>query len=247
MSADLDLWNDVAGDWDRDIARPGSFRTHLITSALEELLPNLKGKQVLDAGCGNGFFTNWMQQKGADVHGVDGSQKMIQLAAANFPDLHFEVADLTQPLQNNIKEYDYILANMLLMHMDNIATFLSDARKRLKPDGCLIISVLHPCFNEPTSYLYKTLLMRLTRVPPFSFAVNYYHKETGRHESHMGTTLTHYHRTLEEYSKEFNIAGFAITRMTEPHQLPKEFLKLHPKMEYAERLPRFIFFNCQPI
>jgi 2-polyprenyl-3-methyl-5-hydroxy-6-metoxy-1,4-benzoquinol methylase len=247
MSVDLDSWNKAASGWDRDIARPGSYRTHLITGAMTDLLAEIKGKQVLDAGCGNGFFTNWLSSQGAMVEGVDGSEEMIKLARASYPSLKFEVADLTKPVSEDSGKYDYIVANMLLMHMDNVSTFIAEAYRLLKADGRLIFSILHPCFNEPTSKLYKSLWDKITGAKPSAIAFNYYMGQQGRYESHMNTKLTHYHRTLEKYSQELHHAGFAITQMIEPHHLPKEFLELHPKLEYAERLPRFIFFNCQPL
>jgi 2-polyprenyl-3-methyl-5-hydroxy-6-metoxy-1,4-benzoquinol methylase len=246
MSADLDSWDKAASGWDRDIARPGSYRTHLITQAMEQLLPELLDKRVLDAGCGNGYFTNWLKNKGARAEGVDGSSEMVRIAKSTYPDMDFKVADLTQTMPHASGEYDFIVANMLLMHMDNVGTFLSESYRLLKPEGKLIVSVLHPCFNEPTSQLYKSIFMKLTGKNPGTFAYDYYIGATGRYEAHMKTKLTHYHRTLETYSEKFNEAGFAISSMMEPHKLPKEFLELHPKMEYAERLPRFIFFNLIP-
>jgi 2-polyprenyl-3-methyl-5-hydroxy-6-metoxy-1,4-benzoquinol methylase len=247
MSADLDSWNKAAAGWDRDIARPGSYRTHLITGALTELLTDIKGKQILDAGCGNGFFTNWLANRGAEVEGIDGSEKMVKLARASYPELKFAVADLMSPIGKDSGLYDCVVANMLLMHMSDVSTFTSEAYRLLKADGRLIFSILHPCFNEPTSKLYKSLWDKITGAKPSIKAYNYYAGQHGRYESHMNAKLTHYHRTLEEYSKELHAAGFAITQMIEPHSLPKEFLELHPKLEYAERLPRFIFFDCQPL
>lgn len=247
MSADLDSWNKAAAGWDRDIARPGSYRTHLITGALTELLEDVKDRKILDAGCGNGFFTNWLAGRGAAVEGVDGSEEMIMIARASYPELEFAVADLTKPIGKEPGSYDYILANMLLMHMNNFSTFMTDAYKLLKPEGRLIFSILHPCFNEPTSKLYKSLWDKIIGAKPSALSYDYYQGQQGRYESHMKSKLTHYHRTLEEYSKELSAAGFAITQIIEPHSLPKEFLELHPKLEYAERLPRFIFFNCQPL
>jgi ubiquinone/menaquinone biosynthesis C-methylase UbiE len=246
MNSDLESWNRAAAGWDRDIARPGSYRTHLITDALRQL-PDMKGKSVLDAGCGNGFFTSWLAAQGAKAEGVDGSEEMIRLARASYPSIEFSVADLTEPLPHASGGYDYIVANMLLMHMNKISVFLAEAYRLLKPEGRLIVSVLHPCFNQPTSKLYKSLWHKLTGQKPAALAYDYYQQQRGRFESHLKTNLTHYHRTLEEYSKEFGAAGFAISTMIEPHKLPKEFLELHPKLEYAERLPRFIFFNCQPL
>jgi 2-polyprenyl-3-methyl-5-hydroxy-6-metoxy-1,4-benzoquinol methylase len=247
MNSDLARWDDAAPGWDKTIAQKETFRTILIEDALNRLLPDVNGLDVLDAGCGNGYFSNWLSTKGAKVSGIDGSKKLVEIARLNYPNLQFEIHDLLKPLNIKDSNFDMILGNMLLMHMEDISVFLKEAKRLLRPNGKLIVSVLHPCFNEPTSKLFKTLWQKLTLALPVAIATNYYNQNLGRFESHFKTNLTHYHRTLEEYSQQLNQAGFAITRMIEPHKLPQEFLSKNPKLEYAQRLPRFIFFECQPI
>lgn len=246
INQDLAKWEAAANDWHTQIAQQDTYRTHLITDALTRLIPAAQNRTVLDAGCGNGYFTNWLHERGGAVTGIDGSAQMIVHAKSSYPNLNFTVCDLLQPIPEPDHKFDLILANMLLMHMSDVTVFLSECRRLLKPDGQLIFSVLHPCFNQPTTRLYKSWLDKLLGKAPNGLAHNYYSHQTGRFESHFQTKLTHYHRTLEEYSEELATAGFAIAGMVEPHRLPDSFLKQNPKLEYATRLPRFIFFNCKP-
>jgi len=44
------------------------------------LLPEVKGKRVLDAGCGPGAYAEWLADRGAQVVAVDVSPKMVSLA-----------------------------------------------------------------------------------------------------------------------------------------------------------------------
>jgi 2-polyprenyl-3-methyl-5-hydroxy-6-metoxy-1,4-benzoquinol methylase len=44
------------------------------------LLPEVKGKRVLDAGCGPGVYSEWLIQRGAEAVAIDASAKMVQLA-----------------------------------------------------------------------------------------------------------------------------------------------------------------------
>jgi 2-polyprenyl-3-methyl-5-hydroxy-6-metoxy-1,4-benzoquinol methylase len=245
MDKDLESWNAAAEGWDKKIAIDDSYRTLLILDALNKLLPDVKGLKILDAGCGNGYFSNWLKARGADVLGVDGAKEMIEIAKVKYPGVEFQVADLLKSVSLPQNSFDIVLANMLVMHLKNAETFFEDAKKLLKSDGKLIFSVLHPAFNYPTSKLYKSTFDKITFAKVSSLAYDYYSQESGRYESHLGTNLSHYHRTLEEYSSELEKAGFAISRIVEPHSLPKEFLQKNPKLEYAQRLPRFIFFLCQ--
>jgi 2-polyprenyl-3-methyl-5-hydroxy-6-metoxy-1,4-benzoquinol methylase len=247
MNSDLQSWDKAAAGWDQSIAHEGSYRTLLIEDALNNTGINYSGLNVLDAGSGNGYFSDWLVKKGATVVGLEGSQGMVNIAKQKYPSIVFETHDLLQPTDKPENSYDLILANMLLMHLSNISTFLNDAKKLLKPKGSLIFSILHPCFNYPTAKLHKTIWEKITLKKPNLKVFDYYLDKTGRYESHFQTELTHYHRTLEEYSIQLQIAGFVVNKLIEPHHLPKEFLKQNPKFEYAQRLPRFLFFICQPI
>ena len=245
MNSDLGSWNEAAANWDRNIAQAGSYRTILLEQGITKTLGEVSGKKILDAGCGNGFFTNWLAGKGARVVGIDGSSRMVALAKENFPQLEFQEFDLLKQTALPAQSFDAILANMLLMHLSDVRPFLGEAKRLLKPGGQLVFSILHPAFNEPTSTLRKTLWEKLAFAKPRAEAYSYYQTGKGRYEAHMRTGLTHYHRTLEGYSEYLRGAGFAITSLCEPHDLPEDFLRKNPKLEYATRLPRFIFFNCK--
>lgn len=48
--------------------------------AVQTLLSNLKDKNILDAGCGTGAYTEWLINKGAIVTGIDANEKMLNHA-----------------------------------------------------------------------------------------------------------------------------------------------------------------------
>jgi ubiquinone/menaquinone biosynthesis C-methylase UbiE len=55
--------------------------------ALRALLPDMRGRKVLDLGCGYGWFCRWARQNvAADVLGIDVSAKMLAQAAATTQD-----------------------------------------------------------------------------------------------------------------------------------------------------------------
>ena len=65
--------------------------------ALRALLPDLQGHDVLDLGCGYGWFCRWAsEQDAADVLGLDVSEKMLERAkeTTSAANIRYERADL---------------------------------------------------------------------------------------------------------------------------------------------------------
>jgi 2-polyprenyl-3-methyl-5-hydroxy-6-metoxy-1,4-benzoquinol methylase len=63
------------------------------------LSPDVRGKRVLDAGCGPGAYAEWLLNHGAVVMGLDVSAKMVRLARQSVGTKgHILQADLGKPL-----------------------------------------------------------------------------------------------------------------------------------------------------
>ncbi len=76
MTTDYDP---IAEDYRRAKQQP--WRTHIEAYTLDQLLPDLAGKSVIDIACGEGYYTRRLRGKGAArVLGVDLSAGMIELA-----------------------------------------------------------------------------------------------------------------------------------------------------------------------
>ena len=51
---------------------------------IDELIASVKGKKILDLGCGDGKYGITLLDRGARLyHGIEGSQKMVSLAKKN--------------------------------------------------------------------------------------------------------------------------------------------------------------------
>ncbi|MCH8877784.1 MAG: methyltransferase domain-containing protein [Chloroflexi bacterium] len=61
------------------------------------LLPDVKGKQVLDAGCGPGVYSELLVRRGAEVIAIDVSPAMVELAKAR-------LGERVRVLQVNLEE-----------------------------------------------------------------------------------------------------------------------------------------------
>src|SRR3989337_1780913 len=74
-------WNTTVESW-ADFVREGKdyYRDEMNNPAFFKLIGNVRGKQVLDLACGEGYNTRILAGKGARVVGVDFSKKLIESA-----------------------------------------------------------------------------------------------------------------------------------------------------------------------
>src|SRR5258708_36104334 len=63
--------------------------------SVKDMLPDLKGKSVLDSGCGTGYFCQFAEQTGAEkITGVDFSARMIDKAKQHCKKTHFVTGEI---------------------------------------------------------------------------------------------------------------------------------------------------------
>lgn len=112
---------------------------------------NLKGKNVLEAGCGAGRFTEILLKKGAKVHAIDlssavfANQATAILAGANKKNYKIAQADiLNLPFPNN--SFDIIICLGVLQHTPSTSRSIQALANAVKPGGVLAIDhyAFHP-------------------------------------------------------------------------------------------------------
>lgn len=112
--------------------------------------PYIKGKKVLDLGCGTGYGSFEIIKIGAaKVIGIDISKKAINFAQKNFRHkrLSFRVADATSlPFKNN--SFDTIVSFEVIEHIKNYHLFLNEVFRVLKKGG-------HFIFSTPNSKQFR--------------------------------------------------------------------------------------------
>lgn len=109
-------------------------------------LPYLKkGMRVLDLGCGNGRFYEYIQKREIDYTGIDHSEEFIQIARSRYPLGHFEVGDMTDPaLLEHAEGYDVLFCIAAFHHLPSRKLrekILHQFHRLLKKEGVLIMTV----------------------------------------------------------------------------------------------------------
>jgi len=121
-----------------------------ITDALEqdlilELIGPPDGKAILDVGCGDGILALELSRIGANVVGVDTSERMIAAARKRSKDrgadLRFDVAG-AESLPFETASFDVVIAITVLCFVEDAAGALDEMIRVLKPGGRLIVGEL---------------------------------------------------------------------------------------------------------
>jgi len=127
----------IAEDWDKFSGENGSIhQKNDIDPVVFKMLGDVKGKTLLEIGCGNGYLGRLLSQKGAIVTSTDISSKLIKLAQKKSLSVKQRIVFLTQDAQKmtDLKDhsFDFVLANMCVMDIPNIEAVFSEVKRVLK-------------------------------------------------------------------------------------------------------------------
>lgn len=141
-----------------DSAREWTLSEDRLQQSLDFPLTELRGKRVLDAGCGMGRFTEIVAKYGGTVVGVDLSYA-VDVAAHNlsrWEDVHVVQADLRH-LPFPPESFDLIFSLGVLHHAPDPQGTFQRLLSLLKPGGKISITV-YSAYN--TVYVASTTLWR---------------------------------------------------------------------------------------
>ncbi|MDP1846252.1 MAG: class I SAM-dependent methyltransferase [Solirubrobacteraceae bacterium] len=101
------------------------------------------GERVLDLGCGAGEFSVALAQAGAQPVGVDVAAEALRRAAARAPGLDLRLWDDGAPLPAGDASVDVVWAGEVIEHVADVAPWLSEVRRVLRPRGTLLLTTPH--------------------------------------------------------------------------------------------------------
>jgi SAM-dependent methyltransferase len=119
--------------------------TELRLAAVRDLVEPRPGERVLDLGCAAGAITHFVSTFGCEAVGVDSSPVAIAKARELFPDLRFEVADVTAlPFEND--SFEKAVAADLVEHLDEetFRRMVGEVGRVLRPGGSFTLYTPNP-------------------------------------------------------------------------------------------------------
>jgi len=117
----------------------------------------LKGKKILDVGCGGGILSESMAIRGATVTGIDMGETPLSVARLHSLEIEAELAlDYQQITVEEIAEneagcYDVVTCMEMLEHVPSPESVIASCAKLLKPDGKVFFSTIN---RNPKSFLF---------------------------------------------------------------------------------------------
>ena len=122
------------------------IKNHIInTLKLDNNKEPLKNVKILDIGCGGGLLAEPMSRLGAEVVGIDASDKNINVANLHAKKNGLNIKYICASPENfkNDTKFDVVLNMEIVEHVEDIDTFIKESSKFLKKSGIMFIATLN--------------------------------------------------------------------------------------------------------
>ena len=112
---------------------------------LQEKVRPLKKVKILDIGCGGGLLSEPMSRLGADVMGIDASDKNIEIAKfhAKKDNLNIKYLCASPEQLNTSTKFDVILNMEIVEHVKDVDFFLQSCSKLLRKNGIMFVATIN--------------------------------------------------------------------------------------------------------
>jgi ubiquinone/menaquinone biosynthesis C-methylase UbiE len=241
------FWDENASAWSAALeSGQDILREAFHERAFVRFLGPVRGKRVLDAGCGEGHLTRKLAAAGARVVGVDLSEKMLAVATraeAERPrGVRYLKASYTRLGVLGDDRFDLVCAFMSLMDGPELDKAFRAFRRVLRPGGALVFAVLHPCFAMASLGWWNGAPDGIPRLQ-----VARYFSETPRLSRWrfpgMGEAtfaVPRFPRTLSRYVQSLTDAGFQPDALGEPRPTAAACRRYPELLPWREQAAAFL-------
>lgn len=164
---------------------------------LKKMLPDFKGKRVLDIGCGFGWHCIYAAENGAKtVLGTDISEKMLAVAKekSTFANVTYQKMAM-EDMDFAPDSFDVVISSLAFHYTPDFGDICERIRKCLTTGGDFVFSVEHPIFTAygTQDWSYDENGNRN------HWPVDNYFTEGERNSVFLGEQVVKYHKTLTTY------------------------------------------------
>ncbi|WP_299404551.1 class I SAM-dependent methyltransferase [Acaryochloris sp. IP29b_bin.148] len=208
------FWNRVADDWDQQVGDDGDSNRILNSDpVLWQFAGDVSGATVLDAGCGTGYLSRKLNEKGAHVIGIDFSEEMLRIARSKAARIDFRIDSCSILRTVADKSIDIVISNYVLMDTPDLTETVQAFFRVLKPGGHAVVVFSHPCFPQE----YATTTDSDVAVT-YQWDFSYFQQQKCIEPpwGHFTSEFIWFHRPLSDYWKAFRETGFEVVDFEEP-------------------------------
>lgn len=183
--------------------------------ALEErilavVLPDSRGRHVLDVGCGTGrWLSHFAHGSAASLIGIDGSREMLDVASAkSLLGVHLVQAELPSiPVENSTA--DLVIASFVLSYVADIERCACELARVTRSGGDLFLSDMHPATAAHSGW------------------------KRGFHHSGQTYELAVHHHRIADLIDTLGSHGFILVAIYEPEfgEAERDLLRMRGKEE----------------
>jgi len=240
-------WDRNAEQWHRNYGENDPSRRHLLDPIIMEVLGDVSGKRILDAGCGDGYLSRKLARLGAVLTGVEFSPAMLAYALEehsrdNFPVTYYH-GDITSMPFLTGGSFDVVVTNNVIQDVADYQAVFREFNRVLKAGGIYLHIENHPCYITPVfgwvrdgsgNKLYRKVDRYFERGP----FLTPWGPKSGMEPS------VYWHRTLGDIMNYLISTGFRIMRVIEPE--PTESAReACPSLVDNNRVPDFLVLVCR--
>jgi ubiquinone/menaquinone biosynthesis C-methylase UbiE len=241
MKNNLYQSKEFAQAWDKYLSEEEDvLRTRMMNTLLLKNIGDLKGKSVLDAGCGNGFFIKPLLTLNPEkICAFDISPHFIDISKKRYSSVIFKIGDINKRIPFGDKEFDCVVCYSVLMDLPKIAKAVQELSRVTKESGDIHISVVHPLYNLFISEVEAQTQPVIERLKKYTVDEEILVKTIPGFNNFIA-----YRRPIADYVNEFIKNKLLIERMLEV-PISKEIAKINEKYKERIGIPVFVYFKLK--
>lgn len=144
--------------WDRDSEfKPLHDINPLRLNYIDERA-NIKGKKVVDVGCGGGILSESMALRGAQVKGIDMGETPLSVANLHSletgVEIDYQQISVEELAEQEAGQYDVVTCLEMLEHVPDPASVITACAKLVKPGGDVFFSTIN---RNPKSFVFAII------------------------------------------------------------------------------------------
>lgn len=207
------------------------------------LLGDVKGKRVLDIGCGYGCMSVRIADEGAAyVLGTDVSERMIEKARSENAreNIDYDIVS-AEKISETGKTFDVVVSCLAIHYVEDLNKLFKDVYDILTDGGEFVFSMEHPIYTANMTgqnWIYDDD----GRIA--AFVIDHYGSEGVRNVEWLGKSIVKYHHKTDTVLNALIEAGFKFEKTIEPSP-GKDMMEKVPRTIQEFHRPAYLIVKCR--